>query len=193
MKAGDRLFLGIECGGTRTVALLVNGNQPIKRIEIGPANLRLLSDAELARHFRSLRASFPRPTAIAIGMAGARTPADNERIRRCAARVWPQSALPRATILESHLAAGELAGSTRSTKAGRNQTALILVLSGTVHVVSAGPRTERRRKLAAGATFWVTKAAVTRLVCVLLKRWFTTTTAMESGRPLVSISCAPCN
>ena len=86
-RAYNRLFLGIECGGTRTVALLVDGNRPVKRIEIGPANLRLLSDAELARHFRSLRASFPRPAAIAIGMAGARTLADNERIRRCTARI----------------------------------------------------------------------------------------------------------
>src|SRR5260221_2341886 len=88
--SNNHLFLGIECGGTRTVALLVNDHQPIKRIEIGPANLRLISDVELARHFRALRASFPPPTAIAIGMAGARTPADNARTRRCAARVWPQ-------------------------------------------------------------------------------------------------------
>ena len=44
----DQLFLGIEGGGTRTVALLADGGgQLVKRIESGPANLRLLTDAHL--------------------------------------------------------------------------------------------------------------------------------------------------
>jgi N-acetylmuramic acid 6-phosphate etherase len=131
VPANKRLFLGIECGGTRTVALLADGNRPVKRIEIGPANLRLLSDAELARHFRSLRASFPRPAAIAIGMAGARTPADNERIRRCAARIWPQVPCHAGHDLEVALAAAELQDSHVRAGAARNRTALVFVLSGT--------------------------------------------------------------
>jgi hypothetical protein len=98
--SNNRLFLGIECGGTRTVALLVNGNRSVKRIEIGPANLRLLSDLELVRHFRSLHASFPRPTAIAIGMAGARRPQTTTEFH-AAPRGWPQGLVTRATISKS--------------------------------------------------------------------------------------------
>ncbi|MEO8428487.1 MAG: BadF/BadG/BcrA/BcrD ATPase family protein, partial [Verrucomicrobiota bacterium] len=130
-RSNNRLFLGIECGGTRTVGLLVNGDRTVKRVEAGPANLRLLSDAELARHFRSLRASFTWPTAIAIGMAGARTPADNERIRRCAARVWPRVPCYAGHDLEVALVAAELQDSHVQASAGRNRTAIVLVLSGT--------------------------------------------------------------
>src|SRR5207237_9491135 len=57
--------------------------------KFGPANLRLLSDAQLVQHFRPIGNSLPKPTAIVIGMAGARTEADCERIRRAAAKVWP--------------------------------------------------------------------------------------------------------
>src|SRR5205807_407062 len=57
--------------------------------KFGPANLRLLSDAQLVEHFRPIGNSLPKPTAIVIGMAGARTEADRERIRRAAAKVWP--------------------------------------------------------------------------------------------------------
>ena len=68
------LYLGIEAGGTRTLALLAGeGRRPVRRLEAGPANLRLLDDAQLARHFRGIARALPRPTAIAIGMAGART------------------------------------------------------------------------------------------------------------------------
>jgi N-acetylmuramic acid 6-phosphate etherase len=130
-ESGDCAFLGIECGGTRTVALLVHGDRPVKRIEFGPANLRLLSNAELGRHFRALGATFTRPTAIAIGMAGARTPADKERIRRCAARVWPRVPCYASHDLEVALTAAELQTSPVQVNARRNQTALVLVLSGT--------------------------------------------------------------
>src|SRR6185503_11734119 len=44
----DRFFLGIDGGGTRTVALLSSDDGHIlRRIEAGPANVKLLTDAQL--------------------------------------------------------------------------------------------------------------------------------------------------
>ena len=43
------LYLGIDAGGTRTVALLAGVEaRPARRLEMGPANLRLLDDRQLA-------------------------------------------------------------------------------------------------------------------------------------------------
>src|SRR5204863_4107566 len=55
----------------------------------GPANLRLLSDEQLIRHFHAIGHALPKPAALAIAMAGSRTEADRDRIRRAAAKVWP--------------------------------------------------------------------------------------------------------
>ena len=85
------IYLGIEAGGTRTVALAGGlGGSRVLRKESGPANLRLLDDAALIRHFRSIAKSMSRPDALAIGMAGARTDADRKRIRDAAAKAWPR-------------------------------------------------------------------------------------------------------
>ena len=74
--------LGIEAGGTRMVGLFDAGDgAPARRAEVGPANLRLLNDAQLTRRFREIAAAFPKPDALAIGMAGARAESDRERIR----------------------------------------------------------------------------------------------------------------
>jgi N-acetylmuramic acid 6-phosphate etherase len=84
------LLLGIEGGGTRTVAMLATrAGELLQRIEAGPANLRLLSDAELARTLQELAARFPPPDALGFGMAGVRNGADELRIRTAAASVWP--------------------------------------------------------------------------------------------------------
>src|SRR5258706_10405221 len=83
-------FLGVECGATRTVILFEDGARFVRK-ESGPANVRLLNDTQLSRHFRNIRsldARLARPTAIGIGMAGARTEADRQRIRRAASQVW---------------------------------------------------------------------------------------------------------
>ncbi len=130
MKKNSRLttapqFLGIECGGTRTVALLADaGGKQLKRIESGPANLRLLDAAQLAKHFRALAKSFPHPTALGIGMAGARTEADRHRIRAAAAKAWPRVPCVATNDLETALAAAPVT---------RLQTPVtrVLVLSGT--------------------------------------------------------------
>lgn len=85
------VVIGIECGGTRTVALAaaVGARVPLARIESGPANLRLTSDLDLQSHFDSLRSRLPEAAAIGIGMAGVRTEEDRQRLRACVARVWP--------------------------------------------------------------------------------------------------------
>src|SRR5437016_2861926 len=85
-----KLFLGIEGGGTRTVGLLTNGEgQVLRRFEAGPANVKLLTDAQLATHFRVLASAFSRPDALGIGLAGAWAERDRQRIRSAAAKVWP--------------------------------------------------------------------------------------------------------
>ena len=86
----EHLFLGIECGGTRS-SFVMTPDEPTVYAQgkLGPANLRLLSDEELFRHFRPLGRSLPKPAALAIAMAGSRTESDRERIRKAAAKVWP--------------------------------------------------------------------------------------------------------
>lgn len=117
-----RVVLGIECGGTRSVALAVDENgKELHRAEFGPANLRLLDDAQLAKHFKTIARQMPGPSAIAIGMAGARTEEDRERIRRAAAKAWRGVDCIPASDLETALLAAP------DTKA----RARVLVLSGT--------------------------------------------------------------
>ncbi|HEX4122863.1 MAG TPA: N-acetylmuramic acid 6-phosphate etherase [Verrucomicrobiae bacterium] len=122
-------FLGIECGGTHTTALLAAGlTQPVLRAEFGPANLRLLDDAALAAHFNAvdgIRREAPAPlTGIAIGMAGARTESDRQRIRSAAAKIWPNVPCYATNDLETALAA-------RDRDADSKFAAQILILSGT--------------------------------------------------------------
>src|SRR5258707_3984158 len=82
-------FLGFEGGGTHGVALLCDdGGNLLGRLETGPANLKLLDDGQLLALFRSIATRLPRPDALAIGMAGARTKADLKRIIAAAAKNW---------------------------------------------------------------------------------------------------------
>ena len=84
-------YLGIEGGGTRTVALLADGGgQPLRRLETGPANMKLLTEAQLTRRFRSIARALPRPDALGIGLSGAWVEADFEKIRSAAAKAWPR-------------------------------------------------------------------------------------------------------
>jgi N-acetylmuramic acid 6-phosphate etherase len=117
------VVLGIEGGGTRTVALATDTTgKEVQRAEFGPANLRLLSDEQLTRHFKGLAARMPHPSAVAIGMAGARTEEDRMRIRSAAALAWPNTPCTATSDLETALLAAP--------KSGAGQ-ARILVLSGT--------------------------------------------------------------
>ncbi len=124
--SGNRtgVFLGVECGGTRTVAALADARgEELRRTVFGPANLRLLSDAQLSRHLRAVKREFPAPSAICIGMAGARTAADRERLRDAAAGVWRDVPCHATNDLETALAAD---GNVRAGTLAR-----ILLLSGT--------------------------------------------------------------
>ena len=116
--------LGIEAGGTRTVALAER--RSLSRKEFGPANLRLLTDEELARHFCNIAVAFPKPAALAIGMAGARTEADRERIRKAASKAWPAVPCIATNDLETALMAAEPPSRKQPDELPR-----VLVLSGT--------------------------------------------------------------
>ena len=120
-------YLGIEAGGTRMVGLFEAGDgSPVRRAEAGPANLRLLSDAQLAGRFREISSAFPKPDAMAIGMAGARAESDRERIRRAAAKVWPKVPCLATNDLETALMAADNATGSKQQDIPR-----VLVLSGT--------------------------------------------------------------
>ena len=124
----DGSYLGVECGATRSVALLApGGDLPCLRAEFGPANLRLLDDAELVEHFTTIKDFQGRATAplagIAIGMAGMRTDADRQRIRAAAAKVWPATPCYATNDLETALVAGE--------SGNASAMARVLILSGT--------------------------------------------------------------
>lgn len=87
---GERLHLGIECGGTHTVALVAKqgAKEALARFEAGPANLRLISDPELEALFRSIAQALPQPSSLGVGMAGVRTDEDRTRITGIVDRVW---------------------------------------------------------------------------------------------------------
>src|SRR6476659_9715746 len=132
MKKTDQtttpLYLGIECGGTRSIALLSDATgKQVVRTEGGAANVKLLSDPQLLAHFRKLDAMVHHPrglSALAIGMAGARTESDRERIRVAAEKVWPDVPCYATNDLETAIAAAELNN--------ENETLpRVLVLSGT--------------------------------------------------------------
>ena len=86
------ILLGIECGGTRTVALAVGTDLHIvHRLELGACNLRLVDDARLEAQFREVASRVPTPSAIGIGMAGVRDARDCERVHAVVEQVWPRT------------------------------------------------------------------------------------------------------
>lgn len=81
----------------------------LKRFEAGPANFKLLTEAQLRRRLREVKAAFkafPQPAAVAIGLAGARGEPEWQRIRAAAAKVWPTVPCHATHDLETALAAG---------------------------------------------------------------------------------------
>jgi N-acetylmuramic acid 6-phosphate etherase len=122
-------FLGLDCGGTRSVAIYRKGGMQ-RRWEAGPGNVGLLSDVQLSVLFRTLRTvhkNLAPPKAIAIGMAGGGTESQRDRIRRAAAKVWPAVPCVAVGDLETALAAAEIDG----TAGEGSLAAVIIVLSGT--------------------------------------------------------------
>jgi len=130
-------LLGVEAGGTSTIAVMEEWDGNGRReIIAGPANLRLLTDSQLSRHFRTIANGLPRPDAVAIGMAGARTEVDRERIRRAAVKVWPGVPCYATNDLETALIAADDAVTAvydrrRKRRSKNAPTVNVLVLSGT--------------------------------------------------------------
>jgi N-acetylmuramic acid 6-phosphate etherase len=86
----ERCFLGIEGGGTRTVALLADKRgQILRRLEVGPLNLKLLSDSDVLKRLRDIQRHAPHPSSLALCLAGCRDAGDRSRARTLAGRVWP--------------------------------------------------------------------------------------------------------
>lgn len=86
---GEHL-LGIEGGGTRTTAWVVDeGRRVVRQVVAGPCNLRLRTDDQLLEHFQGLAARLPDVRAIGVGLAGCRDAADRARVGRILEAVWP--------------------------------------------------------------------------------------------------------
>ncbi len=86
----SHVFLGIECGATRTVALWADSRmREVLRIETVGANLRLTSDRQLLRLFESVKLQGPPPAGVGVGIAGARNEFDRNRVNRTLSRAWP--------------------------------------------------------------------------------------------------------
>lgn len=90
----DPVVLGLEGGATRTTVAVAGGVSSGRfDFELGPSNVRMMSDRELVWRLREAEARLPVPAtrlaAVAIGLAGVRTDSDRDRIRRAAARVFP--------------------------------------------------------------------------------------------------------
>lgn len=117
--------LGVECGASRTIALVTDtaGNL-VERIETTAANAQLLSDQELTNHFKQLAIRCPCPSAVGIGMAGVRTSQDRKRVAAAAAVAWPNVPCWVGNDLETALEASENEDSKKS-------SARIIVISGT--------------------------------------------------------------
>ena len=105
------VYLGVEGGATRSVALYADAHgRVLRRIETGPLNLKLAGDREILEVLRGLAKSQisnlkSQISALALCVAGCRTEADRNRLRRLARRVWPGARCFAGNDLESGFAA----------------------------------------------------------------------------------------
>ncbi len=113
-------MIGIEGGGTKTIALMARSDEAEARLELGPGNVRLLTDEGLRELFGEIAAVCPKPAGIGIGMAGAREEADERRIRAAVEAVWGNVRVMITHAVTIALAAARTDSETK-----------ILVLSGT--------------------------------------------------------------
>lgn len=117
-------YLGIETGATHTAVLLVDERDTVReRFELGPGNVRLLSNVDLTRMFREIRQRTGAPVSIAAGMAGLRNENDRQRVLELARHEWGDTPFHATNDLETAL---EAAGPWPD-----KATARVLLLSGT--------------------------------------------------------------
>jgi N-acetylmuramic acid 6-phosphate etherase len=131
--SGNQGFLlGIEGGATHTVFVLATDQlKQVARSESGPGNIRLLTNPQLEELLRQAPDHGKPLRAVAIGLAGAREPADRDRILRAAAKVWPGIPCYATHDLETALTAAELEETTIPAKLTKGVEVRVLVLSGT--------------------------------------------------------------
>src|SRR5476651_279744 len=100
-------FLGIEGGGTRTVALLGDARGRLRqRFELGPLNLKLASNADVLRRLREIKSRAALcPSSWSLCLAGCRSAADHARLRVLAERIWPRVPIYVGNDLDSGFAA----------------------------------------------------------------------------------------
>ena len=114
-------LLGIECGATHTVALFEQKGK-VRKIEFGPANIRLTGKKKIIHLLQEIAKKFPKPHAIAIGMAGVRTATDQNHLQKTVEKTWPNTELILATNdLETALEADS----------NKKSISRVLILSGT--------------------------------------------------------------
>ncbi len=117
-------YLGIETGATHTTVLLVDEKDAVlQRFDLGPGNVRLLSNVEISRLLRDIRQRTGSPAAIAAGMAGLRNENDRQRVLELARHEWGQTPFHATNDLETAL---EAAGPWPDKAVAR-----VLLLSGT--------------------------------------------------------------
>ena len=100
--------LGVESGGTRTSAILVDaGGHIVARADAAACNLKLLGDMAVVGVMRQIKRQLPAaPSRIAWCGAGVRTERDRKRALGLLARVWPGIPCTAASDRESGLLAG---------------------------------------------------------------------------------------
>ncbi len=98
--------LGIEGGGTRTVAFFADASgRVLRRVEAGPLNLKLSTDRQLIAVLRRLRTGLSPVSRVALCLAGCRTARDRARLRTLAQRSFPRARCVVGNDLDSGFAA----------------------------------------------------------------------------------------
>jgi len=125
--------LGIEGGGTKTVALTSDGRRRV----FGPLNLKLATDRQIRAVLRQFQ-----PDRAALCLAGCRTESDRQRLRQLARRAWGDIPVFVGNDLDSGLAAafGNKPGilvisGTGSVVVGRNEAGQVARAGGWGHLL----------------------------------------------------------